>query len=234
MKGRMKGKRKQAKAAAFFDLERTITRHSVEREIYLEMYRQGVIPLGGAVKTIWGYAKYNLGLMKDLEPMRHEAAAAHGGKGVKVSRAGVKAYFDSHLRGSIYREAVEAIDAFKGDGVRVYIVSTTFDLYVEPYAEFLGVDGYFGVRLGRSGGVYTGGIDGEIYHHEKKAAALLEIARARGIDLSASYAYGDSVNDRHMLQAVGNPRAVNPDGGLKRLARARGWPVLAWRRLYGR
>ncbi len=56
-----------------------------------------------------------------------------------------------------------------------------------------------------------------------KAEAIRELAAREGIDLSASYAYSDSVSDLPMLEAVGHPVAVNPDGALGRIARERGW-----------
>ena len=52
-----------------------------------------------------------------------------------------------------------------------------------------------------------------------------------GIDLKASYAYSDSESDLPMLEAVGHPVAVNPDGTLARIARERGWDVLRFDRL---
>jgi len=61
-----------------------------------------------------------------------------------------------------------------------------------------------------------------------------EIAVREGLDLSRCTAFGDSVNDRYMLEAVGHPRAVNPDRTLGRLARERGWTVLRWADLMGK
>jgi len=52
------------------------------------------------------------------------------------------------------------------------------------------------------------------------------VAEREGIDLSASYAYSDSVSDLPMLRAVGNPVAVNPDSALEEVARAEGWRIM--------
>ncbi len=186
-------KAKAVKRAAFFDLERTITRHAVEREIYLMMYRRGRIPLSGAVKTVWGYAKYGMGILHDLEAMRRQAAAAHGG----------------------------------------YDAAETINIYIEPYAEYLGVADFYGVRLEERDGLFTGKISGMIVHQRNKALLIADIAAREGIDLSGSYAFGDSINDRYMLEAVGNPCAVNPDGKLRKLALAKGWTVLRWNTLNG-
>ena len=58
---------------------------------------------------------------------------------------------------------------------------------------------------------------------------MRELAAAEGIDLGASWAYSDSYSDLPFLEAVGNPVAVNPDRGLRRIAAERGWPVLRFR-----
>jgi HAD superfamily hydrolase (TIGR01490 family) len=229
----MSKNRKAVKSAAFFDLERTITKHAVEREIYMMLYRMGKIPLSGAIKTLWGYTKYGLGILHDLEAMRHEAAMAHCGYDAAESRAVVKRFFDAHLKRFIYREAIGTIDEFRRTGTDVYIVSTTISIYIEPYAEYLGIMDYYGVRLEERDGRFTGLISGIISHQENKAVILSDIAAREGIDLSMCYAFGDSINDRYMLEAVGNPRAVNPDGKLRALARAKGWPVLRWNSLNG-
>jgi len=46
------------------------------------------------------------------------------------------------------------------------------------------------------------------------------------VDLSASYAYGDSITDQNMLSLVGNPVAVYPDTKLHALAKEKKWRVL--------
>jgi len=54
--------------------------------------------------------------------------------------------------------------------------------------------------------------------------------RNEDIDLKQSRAYSDSFSDLSMLEAVGFPVAVNPDRRLRRVARERGWPMLALKR----
>src|SRR3990172_6982469 len=75
------------------------------------------------------------------------------------------------------------------------------------------------------GGGGGGGLGGEVIHGEAKARAVEELAGRWDIDLGESYAYSDSINDLPLLELVGHPQAVNPDGELKDAARARGWPV---------
>jgi phosphoserine phosphatase len=76
-------------------------------------------------------------------------------------------------------------------------------------------------------GRYTGQMEFWAYG-EAKASRLRELAATRGYQLSDCYAYSDSVTDLPMLEAVGHPRAVNPDRALRKIARERDWPVLAF------
>jgi HAD superfamily hydrolase (TIGR01490 family) len=110
----------------------------------------------------------------------------------------------------------------------VFIVSSTYHEMVAPYAELLGVDDYFGVRLEVVDDRFTGRIDGPICHQENKAEVVQSLARDHGLDLSASWAFGDSTNDRFMLGCVGHPVAINPDRKLRRLARSQGWAIERW------
>ena len=59
---------------------------------------------------------------------------------------------------------------------------------------------------------------------------MADLAERAGIDLTRSYAYSDSVTDLPMLEAVGNPVAVNPDKELRREAEERGWQIRDFRR----
>ena len=75
---------------------------------------------------------------------------------------------------------------------------------------------------------WTGRILGDAMFGQAKARAIRNVAAAQNIDLHRCYAYGDSLNDRWMLAAVGRPAAVNPSKDLERVARLNDWPVLRW------
>ena len=57
---------------------------------------------------------------------------------------------------------------------------------------------------------------------------LASYARKRGVDLNRSYAYADSISDLPMLEAVGNPVAINPDRRLAAAAMSRSWQIRRW------
>jgi phosphoserine phosphatase len=81
-------------------------------------------------------------------------------------------------------------------------------------------------KLEERQGRWTGGIAGEAQFGKTKARSILTIAQEMSLNLSQSWAYGDSEQDRWMLACVGNPAAVNPTLKLAQIARKQGWPVL--------
>jgi alcohol-forming fatty acyl-CoA reductase len=82
--------------------------------------------------------------------------------------------------------------------------------------------------LAQENGAYTGELTGAPVAGDARARMLASFARRRGLDLTRSYAYADSISDLPMLEAVGNPVAVNPDRRLRTAAKARGWKVEHW------
>ncbi len=83
-------------------------------------------------------------------------------------------------------------------------------------------------RLEQSAGSWTGRIVGEAMFGEAKARAIRRIATELDLDLQRCFAYGDSANDKWMLDAVGRPAAVNPSNDLARIARRNEWAILRW------
>lgn len=76
--------------------------------------------------------------------------------------------------------------------------------------------------------IWTGELAGEHMVGAAKRRALQAIATRNHLDLTSCYAYGDSIADGAMLDAVGHPEAVNPSRLLARLARKQNWPASRW------
>jgi len=109
-------------------------------------------------------------------------------------------------------------------------VSSSPEEVVRPLARHFGVNGVIATRAGVDDqGQYTGELEFYAYG-EQKAEAIRGIAERAGIDLEGSYAYSDSITDLPMLDAVGNPVAVNADKELRREAEERGWQIRDFRR----
>ena len=114
-------------------------------------------------------------------------------------------------------------------GQRVWLVTATPVELANILARRLGLTGALGTVAETSDGVYTGRLVGGLLHGQAKAAAIRALAEREGLDLARSSAYSDSSNDLPMLELVGHPSVVNPDGDLLREARSRDWPVHEFR-----
>ncbi len=83
-------------------------------------------------------------------------------------------------------------------------------------------------RLEETDGRWTGRVLGEAMFGEAKTQAAKRLAEELRLDLGLCHAYGDCLNDRWLLAAVGRPAAVNPSTRLGRVAKKREWPVIQW------
>jgi phosphoserine phosphatase len=125
----------------------------------------------------------------------------------------------------VYQEALDLIAEHQAFGRRIYIVSSSPEEVVRPLARHFGVSGVIATRAAVGpDNRYTGELEFYAYG-EQKAEAIRQIARRSRLDLAKSYAYTDSITDVPMLEAVGNPVAVNPDRELRHVAEERGWEV---------
>jgi HAD superfamily hydrolase (TIGR01490 family) len=128
------------------------------------------------------------------------------------------------LRPLVYAESLDLVDRHRRRGEPVYIVSATLQEIVQAIADDLGFDGALGTVCEVVDGTYTGKAVRAL-HAQAKADCIREL----GFDLAASTAYSDSHTDLPFLEAVGHAAAVNPDRALRRIAAARGWPILDFR-----
>jgi len=217
------------RAGAFFDLERTVTADAVEQVVALALWRRGVLSSRALARVFWCYLRYNLGLLRRFEDLKAEGARLFEGRDPVADAAMMEALFAEALRTRIHSEAKALMRELAARGVHVAIVSSTYAFMVAPYARELGVAAFHGCLLEKNeGGRCTGRLAGTIPHQQEKARIVAEIAAAEGLDLAHSWAFGDSINDVPMLEAVGRPVAVNPSAGLRRVAAKRGWTIARW------
>src|SRR5688572_3873328 len=216
-----------ARAAAFFDLDRTLLRRSSALALAGSFREHGVIGRGQLAKA----AAWQLLFAARGASAETVRKAAEEGlmvlKGFRVDdlRSLVATAMEPVLKPLVYQEPLHLVTRHRERGEPAYIVSATLQEIVEELARELGFDGAIGSTCEIVDGVYTGR-SLRAAHGEGKAAAIHELAELEGFDLGASTAYSDSHTDLPFLEAVGHPVAVNPDKKLRRVAAARGWPIL--------
>ena len=79
-------------------------------------------------------------------------------------------------------------------------------------------------------GRYTGKFTGVYAAAQGKVTLAEKFCRDNGLSLNNAAYYGDSINDRFILDAVGFPFVVNPGSDLKKLAEEKGWEILTFRK----
>ncbi len=219
------------RAAAFFDLDKTIIAKSSTLAFSRSFYAGGLISRGSVLRSAYAQFVYLVGGADhdQMEKMREFLSRLCAGWDVATVRSIVADALHHIVDPLVFDEAVSLMEEHRIAGRDVIIVSASGAEVVEPIGEMLGADGVIATRMEVEDGRYTGEIDFYAYA-ENKAIAIRELAEQRGYDLGRSFAYSDSITDLHMLEVVGHPYVVNPDKELRRQAVARGWPVLSFAR----
>jgi alcohol-forming fatty acyl-CoA reductase len=143
---------------------------------------------------------------------------------------GVRRLVEDHVADLILQRAAPAalrrVREHRRHGHRTILITGALDVFIEPLRPLF--DTVRSARLAVVDGHYTGFLDEPPLVGEARAAWLRRVAAAEDVNLRRGWAYGDSHSDLPLLEAVGNPVAVNPDAGLYRVARRRRWPVEEW------
>ena len=134
--------------------------------------------------------------------------------------------FEDVFEPRIFKGARGLLDKCRDAGMRIVFVTGALDVSVAPLAKHLGADAVIANRLEMKEGKATGRLLRPVVAGPSKARVIVEDARVHGHDLAECQAYSDSESDVPMMSVVGHPFCVNPDGGLRALARSYDWPIL--------
>lgn len=215
--------------AAFFDLDKTIIAKSSTLAFSREFQAGGLISRRAMLRSAYAqFVFFTGGADHDqMDKMREFMSQLCAGWDVATVRDIVHETLSTIVEPLVYDEAVTLFEEHRAAGRDIVIVSASGSEVVEPIGELLGADRVVATRMEIADGRYTGNIDYYAYA-EEKARAIEQLAASVGYDLSACYAYSDSITDVHMLEVVGHPFAVNPDKELRKVAATKGWPVLSF------
>ncbi|HEY5514772.1 MAG TPA: HAD-IB family hydrolase [Pengzhenrongella sp.] len=218
-------------AAAFFDVDNTIIRGASAFHLARALRRRGFFRYRDIVRAAVHNARYQiLGENRDqIDEIRSRALSIMIGHSVAEVVAIGEEVYDQVLALRIFPGTLELLDDHLAAGRQVWLVTATPVEIGNLIARRLGATGCLGTVAEHRDGFYTGRLVGDLLHGEAKASAVRALAERQDIDLTASFAYGDSINDVPVLSTVGHPCAINPDGRLRRHAHAAGWPTWEFR-----
>ena len=221
------------KRAAFFDVDNTITRGSTLFFLGRGMYQRGFFSKKDISAFVLANLRYRLtGTENPEEIAKYQEAACDfiGGHNVEeIKTIGLEIY-DEFVSPALWQGAIEIANSHLQKNEEVWLVTATPQDMAVLIADRLGFTGALGTKAESKDGVYTGRMIGKLLHGREKALAIAELAASRNIDLKNSFAYSDSHHDIPLLEAVGNPAAINPDTLLQIRAIRDNWPIHDFRR----
>lgn len=213
-------------AGAFFDLDRTLLPHAsgtiYAKYLEAEGLHSGAARIPGAellvnLYDLFGETRLN------MQVAQHAVKTARGWPVEAVRRAANNAVDD--LVANVPGYAKQLLEKHRAAGVKLVIATTSPTVLVAPLAERLGFDGVIGTEWSHDGTVFDGSTVGDFVWGTKKRDEVVAWAQDNALSLTESYAYSDSYYDGSMLDAVGNPVAVNPDARLAAVAVLHGWEI---------
>jgi HAD superfamily hydrolase (TIGR01490 family) len=213
---------------AFFDVDNTLMRGTSLFQLGREAWNKKVITMRDIAPFVWHQMRFirkgeNLGHLKSAREKALELS--HGKKQSEILEL-AEGIWHERIRRRLYPGTVELTQEHISKGHEVWLVSATPWEIGDLIARKLGLTGALGTRIRAVDGVYTGELDGDVLHHDRKADAARALATKAGADLADSWAYSDSRNDIPLLELVGNPVVVNPDAMLAHHANTHHWPIL--------
>jgi HAD superfamily hydrolase (TIGR01490 family) len=217
--------------AAFFDVDNTILRGASIFYVGVGMYRWGFLNIRDIARMVRLNVRYLLfgESVAGVEAARTGSLEAIKDRPAAEMAAVAEEVWDQVLAGRVYPGTKELLDRHLAAGHEVWLISASPTVVVDLVAARVGATGGLGTQVETVGGYFTGRLVSGLLHGPAKAEAALKLAAERGIDLAASYAYGDSANDIPILSLVGHPTGINPDRRLRRYCRAEHWPVREFR-----
>lgn len=142
-----------------------------------------------------------------------------------------ESFADRIMRFNVHPGAIAAIAADRAAGRRLVLATASSRLYVASIAARLGFDDVIATN-GIQGldELVSPRIDGENCYGPAKLRMIKAWMAAQGLDRADCHVrfYSDHASDVPVFEWADVPLAVNAHRKLRRIATARGWPILNW------
>ncbi len=213
---------------ALFDLDGTVSSATVVTQLLMLQrdLRSPLAQAGQLASIAWNTPAYLRQERRARGSFLREFARRYAGLKVDALDAAVGGRYAEWLRSTVRPDARARIAEHRAAGHRTILVTGVPAPFVAPLADLF--DEVVASPLESRDGALTGYLAGPPIVDEARAGWLLKYAASHGVDLSASYGYGDSQADVTWLGRLGHPFAVDPDLGLYAEAKRNRWPILDW------
>ncbi|MCL2803878.1 MAG: HAD-IB family hydrolase [Micrococcales bacterium] len=214
------------KAAAFFDLDKTILATASSAALTRPFMRAGLANKRSVARSAYAQAAYQLGnsTADQTDRLRTVLGEMVIGWESQLVVATTTAALDKVIAPQVFTGAAQLISHHRQAGLDIVICTAAAKEVAEPIATMLGAGHVLATEMEADQGRFTGQI-AYFNYGPAKAQAMSELALQQGYDLAACYAYSDSITDLPMLRAVGHAVVVNPSKELRHIAEEAGWEV---------
>ncbi|CUN57931.1 HAD-IB family hydrolase [Clostridium sp. NSJ-49] len=201
------------KIAAFFDIDGTIYREGLITEVFKKIIKYELVDEEKWYKEVrpayllWDKRQgdYDTYLLKMVDIY---VEAIKGISKEQIEHVAKKVIEQKGDR--VYTFSRERIKWHQEQGHIVIAISGSPYELVKEMSQKYNMDDFKGtIYISDKNNNYTGDVI-PMWDSESKEKALLEMKEKYNIDLSASYAYGDTAGDYTMFKLVGTPYAINP------------------------
>ena len=205
------------KVAAFFDIDGTIYREGLITELFKKLIKHEI-----ADEAVW-YDEVRQAFNKyDRRQGEYDSYLDAMVDSYTKSILGVNRILIDHIADKVIEQKGDRVYVFSRDQIRYHkenknillaISGSPIEL-VEKMARKYEFDDYRGtIYVTDDSNCYTDQII-PMWDSVSKLNAIKQLTKKYDIDLSESYAYGDTVGDFTMFKMVGHPYAINPTKAL--------------------
>ncbi len=212
------------KVGAFFDLDRTLFSGFSATAFFRERLTSGQMGPREMAETLAAALGFAVGQTGFSAFVGATTTAYRGLAESALEEIGEQIY-EKHLATEIYPESRAIVRAHQEMGHTLAIISSATRYQAEPLAREFGIEHVLCTELETEKGIFTGRVVHPTCYGEGKAHAAIGLAARSDLDLRESFFYTDSDEDLPLLNIVGRPRPLNPNGRLAQIAKERHWPV---------
>lgn len=216
------------RVAAFFDIDKTVLEvNSGTKWVGYQWRKREMTPWQVGRALAW-LVQYRFGLL-DFDAMAARILRSYAGRAVEPIAQEVERWFHAEVASEICHEARRKIEEHRAGGHVIALLTSATRFLSLPVARILEVPHVLCTEVEITDGIITGRCLEPLCYGPGKVVRAEQFAAEYGVDLDQSYFYTDSYSDLPMLERVGQPRVVNPDPRLRRMATDRGWGYETWR-----
>lgn len=213
--------------AALFDVDKTLVTANTARLYVLWRMSRNEAGLSEFWLMVRVLARYAFGMLNPEDAAR-EGFRTIVGYSEQRMREECLGWYKSVVRPKISAHGRREVERLQQSGITCAILTSATPYVAEPLAAELGIEHVICTRLEVEDGVFTGNWERPLCYGGGKVERAAAWAKRHGVDLREASFYTDSITDLPMLEAVGEPRVINPDLRLRAIAQRRRYPVELW------